>query len=208
MREVRRADVMPEGEAGGMVLVPVADLGGIDRVGAAIGADQALDPRDRVLQVRARRCGDREGHLLRPVPRLDGGHALCDFVQRRVPGNRLPAGIGCALGRGAPEWRGEPVRVIHQFRRGAALGAQLGAGWGGGLGLRLVAPVDSLVGEQLAVAQRHMDPRVGIARAGLEQQHAALAIGGQAVGQHAAGRAGAGDDGVVSGLVLILATIL
>ena len=39
-----------------------------------------------------------------------------------------------------------------------------------------------------------MDPRIAVLAAGFEQQHGGLAVGGQPVGQHAAGRAGADDD--------------
>ena len=63
-----------------------------------------------------------------------------------------------------------------------------------GLRLRLVEPVDPAVGEQLAVAERDVDPEMAVVPAGLEQQHAMAARGGQAVGQHAAGGAGADDD--------------
>ena len=65
------------------------------------------------------------------------------------------------------------------------------------LRLRLVRPVHVQVVEQLAVAERNVDPRVGVARAGLEQQHLAPPPLGEAIGEHAAGRAGADDDGVV-----------
>ena len=41
-----------------------------------------------------------------------------------------------------------------------------------------------------------VDPRVAVLAARLEQQHARRAVGGQAVGQHAAGRTGADDDEV------------
>ena len=63
-----------------------------------------------------------------------------------------------------------------------------------GLRLGLVEPVDPCVGEQLAVAERDVDPEVAIVAAGLQQQHAMAARGGQAVGQHAAGGTGADDD--------------
>ncbi|MHC2409557.1 hypothetical protein ACVJGC_002148 [Bradyrhizobium diazoefficiens] len=69
-----------------------------------------------------------------------------------------------------------------------------------GLRLGLVHPVDRLLLEQLAVAERHVDPDVGILRAGLEQQHAVLAVRRQAVGEHAAGGAGADDDVVEFGI--------
>ena len=71
------------------------------------------------------------------------------------------------------------------------------------LGLRLgrVEPVDPAVVEQLAVAERNVNPEMAVVPARLEQQHAMAARGGQAIGQHAAGGAGADDD-VVEGFAL------
>ena len=68
-----------------------------------------------------------------------------------------------------------------------------------GLRLGLVHPVDGFFLEQLAVADRHMDPDVGILRAGFQQQHRMLAVGGKPIGEHAAGRTGADDDVVELG---------
>ena len=62
------------------------------------------------------------------------------------------------------------------------------------LRLGLVHPVDGLFLEQPAIAERHVDPEVGILWARLEQQHRILAVRAQAVGEHAAGRACADDD--------------
>ena len=42
----------------------------------------------------------------------------------------------------------------------------------------------------------YVDPRIAILAAGFEQQDGGLAIGGQAIGEHAAGRTGADDDEV------------
>ena len=101
--EIRRADVVAIGEAGREILVPVADLGGVDGVGAAVGANEALDPGNRILDVAAARRRDREGHLLGPVPIADRRHATGDLGQRLVPGDRNPAGIGGALGLRPPQ---------------------------------------------------------------------------------------------------------
>ena len=59
-----------------------------------------------------------------------------------------------------------------------------------GLGIGGVVPVDPRVVEQLQDARRHVDHRVPVFRAGLEQ-HDPRAVFAQAIGQHAAGRAGA-----------------
>ncbi len=58
----------------------------------------------------------------------------------------------------------------------------------------LVHPVDALVLEQLAIPERHVNPEIGVLRAGFEQQHRILSIGAQAIGEHAPGRPGADDD--------------
>src|SRR5436309_1676081 len=62
--------------------------------------------------------------------------------------------------------------------------------------LGLVHPVDGFFLEQLSVAERHVDPEIGILRSGLQQQHGMFAVGTQAIGEHTSGRAGA-DDNVV-----------
>ena len=63
-----------------------------------------------------------------------------------------------------------------------------------GLRLGLIHPVDGFFLEQLAVADRHVNPDVGVLWARFQQQHRMLAVGREPVGQHAPGRAGADDD--------------
>jgi hypothetical protein len=53
--------------------------------------------------------------------------------------------------------------------------------------------------KELAVAERHVDPGIRIARPGFEEQHGRAAIRGEAVREHAAGGPGADDD-VVEGI--------
>ena len=72
------------------------------------------------------------------------------------------------------------------------------------LRLGLVHPVDGFFLEQFAVAERHVDPEIGVLRSGLQQQHGMLAVGAQAIGEHASGRAGADDDVVEFGSVIIV----
>ena len=61
----------------------------------------------------------------------------------------------------------------------------------------VVKPVELRHGEPRD-ARRHADQQRLVRAAGLEQQHARRGIGGEPVGQHAARRAGADDDVVVS----------
>ena len=70
--------------------------------------------------------------------------------------------------------------------------------------LGLVHPVDGFFLEQLSVAERHVDPEIGILRSGLQQQHGMFAVGAQAIGEHTSGRAGADDNVVEFGSIIVL----
>ena len=65
-----------------------------------------------------------------------------------------------------------------------------------GFGLRIVKPVVPRVGEQLGVADRHVDPEIAVLAARFEQQHAMLAARGEAVREYTT-RAARADDDVV-----------
>src|SRR5687768_11615142 len=49
-----------------------------------------------------------------------------------------------------------------------------------------------------------MDPEIGILRSGLQQQHGMFAVGAQAVSEHTSGRAGADDDVIEFGSLIII----
>src|ERR1051325_10187677 len=66
-----------------------------------------------------------------------------------------------------------------------------------GFWLGLIGPVEVGAGEELAVAERHMNPEMPVAWPRLDEQHARARILGKAVGEHAPGRARADDDVVV-----------
>ena len=70
------------------------------------------------------------------------------------------------------------------------------------LRLGLVAPVVTPVGEQLAVAERNVQPWMAVSGTRLQQQHAMPSGCGQPVRQDAAGAAGAHDDVIVGSGVL------
>ena len=125
MGEIRRPDIVSVREAAGVVLVPVADLRPINRIGAAVGADEALDPGNRIRDVGAARRGHRERDLLRPVVGADRAHALRDLSQRLVPADRLPARISGAFRLRAPHRLHDAIGVIDEFRRCPPFGAQL-----------------------------------------------------------------------------------
>ena len=66
-----------------------------------------------------------------------------------------------------------------------------------GVGLALESPVELRRHHRGRPRNRQFQERMPVAAAGFEQQHIAVTILGEAVGQHAAGRAGADDDVVV-----------
>ena len=65
------------------------------------------------------------------------------------------------------------------------------------LRLGLEHPVRARIADREQIADRNVEPDPVVAAAGFQQQHALAGIGGQPVGQHAAGRARADDDVVV-----------
>ena len=65
------------------------------------------------------------------------------------------------------------------------------------LGRRLHHPVGARVADAVEVPHRDMDPVVGIAATGFEQEHAGARILGEPAREHAASGAGADDDVVV-----------
>ena len=64
------------------------------------------------------------------------------------------------------------------------------------VGFREVVPVETRIGESLAVADRHLYPRAAIRAARLQKQHGIAAVRAQSVSQYAAGRTGS-DDNVI-----------
>ena len=66
------------------------------------------------------------------------------------------------------------------------------------LGLGVVAPVEHAMLPDLAEPDRDVDEGMGIAPAGFEQQHLDRRVGGETIGEDAAGRARPNDDVVVA----------
>jgi hypothetical protein len=65
---------------------------------------------------------------------------------------------------------------------------------------RLVHVADGLVVHQPTEADAHLDERVVVLAAGLDEEHAGLAVGGESVGDAAAGRARPDHDVVILGV--------
>ena len=130
---------------------------------------------------------------------------------RRPP--RFPAseiGQRVRIGPGRQSVRGPAVvvaavtaRIGHGVDRGRAAdhlaaGAFDPAAVELRLGLGEIHPVVQAVGEDLAPAERNVDPRVAVPSARFQHQHAGVAVLGQPVGQHATRRARTNDDVVVA----------
>ncbi len=153
--------------------------------------DHRLDERMRHVDVRRPERPVRAVVLARPAhvvlerakPRKDVREAP-SVVARRRPGVvvlALAANGDQAVDRGTAAERAaaRPVDPAAVHR---------------GLGLRVEAPVHHRVEHRLGVTDRNVDPRVGVARARLEQQHAVPAIRRKATGEDAARGTGADDD--------------
>src|SRR6202171_770489 len=65
-----------------------------------------------------------------------------------------------------------------------------------GIGFGIEAPIDASVEHRLRVADRNVDPRIGVGRAGLQQKHRMASVGREAIRPYASGRARA-DNNVV-----------
>src|SRR6202023_1131494 len=133
--EIRRADIVAEGETGRDILVPVTNLGGVDDVGAAEASNEPLDPGDRVRDVRAAWRGHRECDLLGPMLCLYCAHATRDFVEGFVPCDGLPAWIGRPLGSRSTQRNGQSILVLDELGRALPLWTQLLAAGMTGRGL-------------------------------------------------------------------------
>ena len=105
---------------------------------------------------------------------------------------RLPPDIEHAVDRRAAAQH-PPARI----KQAAAAEARFGLG--------AEAPVGARIVDAVKIADRDVDPRIIVAPAGLEQQHAQARILAEAGRQHASGTAGTGDDDVVHARPFLLA---
>ena len=125
---VRVADARAVGVGGCNVLVPVADLGAVAVVRAAERVHQALHPLDGVRDRGPARGGDGERDGLGAGLGRKPAHLPGDGVERLVPRDPDPSGIGIALGTGALHRVEDAVRALHLLGRGLALRAERAAG--------------------------------------------------------------------------------
>ena len=179
------------------LVIPGAFLARAVEIVVARDAELAR-PRDHRLDERMRRADVRRperavgavvfaraAHVVLELakPGQDVGEAP-PRVARRGPGVvvlALPADRYQAVDGGAAAERAAagPVHLAAVHRR---------------LGLGVEAPVQHRMEHRLRVADGDVDPGVGVARTGLEQQHRVAAVRGQAIGEDASRRSGAHDD--------------
>ena len=125
---VRSADVHAVGVGGGDILVPVADLGAVAVVRAAERMHQTLHPLDGVRHRGPARGGDGECDGLGAGLGREPSHLAGDGVERLVPRDPDPSGIGIALGTGALHRMEDAVRALDLLGRGLSLRAERAAG--------------------------------------------------------------------------------
>jgi hypothetical protein len=124
--EVRHVDARYRRAVGvdrGEVAPPAAQLHVGHVVGAAERAPQPHDPVDGVADRGARRRTVAEHDRLGAVPGPQRQQPLGHGVERLVPADLLPAGVGGALPVRTPEWHEEPVGMLDQLGSGLALRA-------------------------------------------------------------------------------------
>ena len=119
----------------GKAAPPAAHVDAAVEVRRAERIPQPLHEGRRIADRRGRTGRDAESNRPCPMLRLDPLHGRGGEVERFVPRDRLPAGIGVALGARAAQRTGQPLRVIDQLGCGAALGADRLPGRMRGIGI-------------------------------------------------------------------------
>ena len=161
---VRGADVHPVGVGGRDVLVPVADLGAVAVVRAAERVHQAFDPLDGVRDRGSARGGDGERDGFGARIGCEPAHLPGDGVERFVPGDPDPSGVGVALGAGALHRMEDAVRALHLLGSGLALGAECAAS---GVGRIALDPRQSAVANHRYAAAPRPAQRTPAGNAGV-----------------------------------------
>jgi hypothetical protein len=110
--------------AGGEGAPPAAEVHGDARVRGADGVRQPLDEAGGIRDRGGGGGSQGEDNRLRLILVRDPAQGGGGQIECLVPANPFPAGIGVALRAGAPQWMGQPLRMIDQFRRRPPLGAE------------------------------------------------------------------------------------
>lgn len=125
---VRGADVHAVGVSGRDVLVPVAHFGAVAVVRTAECVHQAFHPLDGIRHRGPARGGDGERDRFGAGSGRQSAHLAGDGVERLVPRDSDPSGIGIALGTGPLHRVEDAVRTLDLFGCGLALRAEGAAG--------------------------------------------------------------------------------
>ena len=162
------ADIRTECQLRREIAMPVADMRGPYGVRAAERIGQAENPLHAIRHRRAARRGDAECHGLGAILPGDLAHRRGRGVQRLVPADALPAGIGAAFGIAALERGENPVRVLQQVNRRIGLAAQVLARGMGGVGRnrRQLAALHRIDAATAGNAQRTVGRYLGHVRLG------------------------------------------
>lgn len=126
--EIQGGHADAEGIGAGVILVPVAELRGVDPVRTAEGVDQPLDPENAVGESGGAGRRHREGDALGAALVAQAAELAGGCRQRLVPADALPARIGIALGPRALHRIEQTIAAVDQLRRRPALDAKRAAG--------------------------------------------------------------------------------
>ena len=100
-----------------------------DPVGTSKAVDKTRQPALRIGNRSSAPCALRQRHSPRTIGFADEIQSLRDVVQRLIPTDPLPSGIGIVLRTCAFQRIVQPVGMVDQFRRGLALNAKDASVW-------------------------------------------------------------------------------
>jgi hypothetical protein len=123
------------------------------------------------------------------------------FEARKDRFEIAPAPTDCAGGAPIVEIGGQPPKIDQGVDRAGSAddppARPIGASViGAGVWFGMVFPVDAFIEERPPIADRGLDPKTPVMRAGLEHEHAHPAVFRKTIGQGAAGRAGPHNDDI------------
>src|SRR4029077_2043377 len=121
VRQVGRRKFYPERVSEAGVLVPITDVSCRDPVGTSKAVEKARQPALRIGYRSSAPRPFRQRHGARTISFADAIQPPRDVVQRFLPTDSLPSGIGIVLRTRALQRKIEPVGMIHQLRRRLAL---------------------------------------------------------------------------------------
>src|SRR4029453_6426641 len=121
VRQIGRRKCYPESISESGVLVPITDVSCRDPVGTSKAVDKTRQPALRIGDRSSAPCALCQRHGARTISFADEIQLLRDVVQRFIPTDSLPSGIGIVLRSCALQRKIEPGRMINQLRPPLAL---------------------------------------------------------------------------------------